>query len=308
MKNLKIGMIGLDTSHAITFTRLLNDPAMKHHVRGGRVEVAYPGGSPDFTLSMTRVEIYTEELQAAYDMKIVTSVEEVAEQSDAILLESVDGRIHFEQLRKLAPYGKPVFVDKPFCLSTNEALEMVQIAESFNMPIMSTSALRFSGNLQEALATDDKGDIVGADCFGPIEFQEKQPGYFWYGIHCVEMLYTILGKGVSSVESIANTHHDLLVGKWKDGRIGTVRGNRKGNYQFGAAIHFEKGTTAVDASNNDKPFYASLLEEVIGFFHDGMSRVPLGETVEIIRFVEAANESRLKNIGVLLEDQELKFH
>ena len=45
MGNLKIGMIGLDTSHAVAFTKLLNDPNNPFHVTGGKVMMACPVGS-----------------------------------------------------------------------------------------------------------------------------------------------------------------------------------------------------------------------------------------------------------------------
>ena len=102
MKELKVGIIGLDTSHVVAFTGLLNDKNHEYHIPGGKVLVAYPGGSPDFELSIGRVKGFTEELQTKYGVEIVDSVEAVAEASDAILLESVDGRVHLEQFKRLS--------------------------------------------------------------------------------------------------------------------------------------------------------------------------------------------------------------
>lgn len=116
----------------------------------------------------------------------------------------------------------------------------------------------------------------------------------------VEMLFTVLGSGSKSIKTITNPEHDLITGVWKDGRIGTIRGNRVGNNQFGVLIHFELGTEYIDISLNEKPYYASLLEQVLDFFQDGIPRVPLNETKEIIRFVEACNESSLSGKTVIL--------
>jgi len=284
-------MIGLDTSHVVAFTKLLNDPSDKYHVKGGKVVVAFPGGSSDFELSISRVEGFTIELKDNFDIKIVDSIEEVAYESDAILIESVDGAVHQEQLRKLVAFKKPIFIDKPFCLSSKVAIEMIQLAMSNHAPIMSTSALRYAENLTYVLRNADKGRVIGADCFGPMEILDKQQGFYWYGIHMIEMLFTILGLGAKSVTTITNKEHDVITGVWKDGRIGTVRGNRKGNNQFGALIHFERGTEYVDINFSQKPYYASLLEQIMDFFRDGISRVPLNEIKEVIRFVEASNES-----------------
>lgn len=293
MNTLKIGIIGLDTSHAVAFTKLLNDPTDQWHVKGGKVTCAFSGGSPDFALSMSRVKGFTEQMEREFQVNLLDSIESVARESDAILLESVDGRQHLEQLREIVPYQKPVFIDKPFALSSEAADEMIALATKYNTPVMSSSALRFSVGLQAAVAKRDKGKIMGADCFGPMDLVPEQPGFFWYGIHAIEMLFTILGKGSASVITKTTDRHDLITAKWRDGRIGTVRGNREGNNHFGALIHFENGTEYVDVSLDQQPFYASLLEQVMLFFRQKETNVTLSETREIIRFIEAANESRL---------------
>ncbi|MEH7246803.1 Gfo/Idh/MocA family oxidoreductase [Neobacillus niacini] len=293
MGNLKIGMIGLDTSHAVAFTKLLNDPNNRFHVTGGKVMMACPVGSFDFALSYSRIDGITKEVEQ-YGVQIVRTIEEVAEQCDAILVESVDGRVHLEQLQKMIMFNKPIFIDKPFCLRSSDAAEMVKLSEKYNTPIMSTSALRFAEDLSQALSKQDKGKIIGADCFGPMEIVETQPGYFWYGIHTIEMLYTILGCGAKNVRTVSNQDYDLIISQWEDGRIGTARGNRKGNNNFGAIIHYENGNEYVVIDSSSKPYYASLLEQIILFFREGKQIVPVSETKEIIRFIEAANDSKVK--------------
>jgi len=91
---LKIGMIGLDTSHVPAFAGMLNDPANKKHLPGARVVVAFPGGSPDIESSWNRVKGYTEEIKTKWGVRIVDSVAEVVANCDAIMIESVDGRAH----------------------------------------------------------------------------------------------------------------------------------------------------------------------------------------------------------------------
>ncbi|SEN13557.1 Gfo/Idh/MocA family protein [Lihuaxuella thermophila] len=289
---LKIGMIGLDTSHAPAFTRLLNDPGQEYHVPGGKVTVAYPGGSPDFKLSASRVDGYTCELRDQFGVKIVESPEAVAEQCDAILLESVDGRVHLEQFGRVAPFGKPVFIDKPLALSSRDAQAIIDLADEYAVPLMSCSALRYAGGLTAVLEQTGKGNIIGADCYGPMPLEPLQPGLFWYGIHVAEMLFAILGPGCLRVMSVSNEDHELVTGVWADGRVGTIRGNRKGNQTFGALIHRETGTDFADVYSDPKPYYASLLEKVMTMFTTGKPPVDLRETRELIRFLEAANESR----------------
>lgn len=304
---LKLGIIGLDTSHVTEFTAILNDPQHPHHIEGGTIQVAYPGvPSSDFELSYGRIQGFTDELVRDYQVRLAHSEEEVAEECDAILLESVDARVHLEQFKRIASFGKPVFVDKPLALSTREATEMFELAAKYQVPLMSCSSLRFGEALSEQLRGMEQGEalseqlqgiaqgeaIIGADCYGPMAIEPTQPGLFWYGVHMVEMLYRVLGKGCVSVKTFTNDDFDFVIGTWADGRIGTVRGNRKGNYKFGALVHGDKSTRYANLSDHPKPFYVSMLEKVMHLFQTGEAAIEPEETLEIIRFMECANESR----------------
>ena len=301
-KILKIGMVGLDTSHVEHFTRLLNDPNSPHHVQGAKVVVAFPGGSPDMELSWKRVGDYTEKLRNEYGVEIVESLEEVAEAVDVVFLESVDGRVHLEQFAKLAPFGKPTFIDKPLATSYSDAKEIVALAQENGVQLLSSSALRFADALTTVLAYRTDQIPFGADCYGPLELQSTQPGLFWYGIHTVEMLYTIMGAGCEQVIAVTNQAHDLVIGQWKDGRIGTIRGNHLGNYEFGAVLHYQRESVPVEVKNSQKPFYANLVEYLVEAFSTGKQWPLLTETLEIICFIEAANLSRELGQVVFLEE------
>lgn len=298
---LKIGLVGLDTSHVEHFTRLLNDPNCPHHVEGGRVIIAFPGGSPDMEISRARVGGYAQKLRDGYGVRIVDSIEAVAEAVDVVFLESVDGRVHLEQFTSIAPFQRPTFIDKPFTTSYSEAEKIVALAQEKGIQLISSSALRFADALTTTMDNRAEEVLLGADCYGPMELQPTQPGLFWYGIHTVEMLYTAMGSGCEQVLSVANPDHDLVIGQWQDGRIGTIRGNRKGNFEFGAVLHYEQGSEHVDINKSQRPFYASLLEHLIQAFTTGEQWPSLTDTLEIIRFIEGANESRITGQPVALE-------
>ncbi|MDF2669685.1 MAG: oxidoreductase [Paenibacillus sp.] len=302
MNEIKLGLISLDTSHVIAFSQLLNHKDHAYHVPGAKVVVGYPGGSADMHSSYSRVEGYTNDLRDNFGVTIVDSPEAVAEQCDAILLESVDGRAHLELFRKIAPYGKPVFVDKPFAITSADAQAIVELAREHKVTLMSSSSLRYAAGLTEVLekAKEEDGAIIGVDCYGPTPLEEVMPGLFTYGIHAVEMLYSVMGPGCVEVSTRSNADYDLAVGIWKDGRVGTVRGNRKGNFRFGAVIHREKSTQFADVSAHPKPFYAGLLEQVITMFQTGIEPINIEETLELIRFIEASNESALTGQTVRL--------
>lgn len=299
---LNIGMIGLDTSHCISYAKLLHDSSDPYHVRGGRIAAAYhPGGSEDFALSYTRAPGFIQSLQNDYGVAIVDCIEEVALRSDAILLTSVDGRVHLEQFRALAPYRKPVFIDKPLAISSSHARQIFDLAREYQTPIMSSSSLRYFEELQLKLAELGKlgaTAVYGADCFGPMSIEPTQRGLFWYGIHTVEMLYAIMGTGCKYVSAFTAGAHDVVVGEWQDGRIGTVRGNRLQNGEFGAVLHTSEGTHYANTSHTAKPFYANLLEQIMALFQSGTAPLAEQESLEVIRFIEAANESRDSGNGM----------
>jgi predicted dehydrogenase len=291
-QQIKIGMIGLDTSHCEAFTKILNNKEHPHYIPGAKVHMAYPGGSPDFEISISRVGKITKALQEEHQVTIMGSPEEIAENSDAILLTAVDGRVHLEMLKKIVSYGKPVFIDKPFAVTSEHAKEMAELSKKHNVPLMSASSIRFSDYVSDILKAEENGPVIGADCYGPMNIQETQPGLFWYGIHSVDTLYRIMGKGCVEVTATTNENYEFVVGVWQDGRIGTVRGNRKGNNNFGAAIHTETNTLSTVINKQPRPIYASLLEAIMAFFQTGQPVISLEETVEVIRFIEAANKSR----------------
>lgn len=289
--DLKLGIIGLDTSHVLVFSDTFNNPAAKQAMKGARVTVAWPGGSPDVPSSISRVAGYTAELKEKFGVTIVDSPEAVAQACDAILLTSLDGRTHPGQFAKIAPFGKPVFMDKPFAVSTADAKAMFALARKHNVKLFSSSSLRFTEALVKVVTPATKATVKGADFCGAAAHEPTNPGLYWYGIHACEMLFTTMGRGCRSVRCVSNANYDLATGVWADGRIGTVRGNRTGNYEMHGLVHFEKTTAAVNVQTQSKPFYASLAEAFLACFQGGPTPIDPEETIEIIRFIEAANES-----------------
>ena len=290
MNQIKIGLIGLDTSHVSAFTGLLNDADNPFHVEGGRVVAAFPGGSNDFALSRDRVAGFTGEIRDKYGVEILDSPAAVAQECDAILLTAVDGRAHPELFREIAPFGKPTFVDKPFAVSFQDAQMMANLAREHGVALMSSSSLRYSQALQDALKSES--DWIGVDACGSMNIEPTQPGLFWYGIHTVEMIYTVLGRGCVRVSAQSNEDFDVVTGVWSDGRMATIRGNRVGNGTFGVLLHGAQKSHFVDAYADPKPGYAGLLEKIMPFFQGGKADVPIEETLEIVRFIEAANQAR----------------
>lgn len=289
MKELRLGMVGLDTSHCIAFSDLLNLPDNPHHVPGGTIAVAYPGGSQEFSLSRDRVHNITAQLQEKHQLKIVDSIEAVAAESDAIFLESVDGRQHLAQFKQLAPFKKPVFIDKPLTTSVEEARALWDLAHEYGVPVFSCSSIRYAVGIAD-LGADMT--VRGCEAFGPMAVLPDFPGLFWYGIHSAEVLFAKMGCGCQQVRVMKTDTADVVVGTWADGRIGTLYGYRIPKQgTFGATV-FTTGGLFHGTAKTTPPYYAALLPHVIEFFNTGVSPIPEEETMEIIAFLAAANRSR----------------
>jgi predicted dehydrogenase len=287
---LTIGMVGLDTSHCEVFAKILHNQEYEYHLPGARIVALYPGGSPQFSFSRERLPGYTETLHKGYGIKLVDSLPALAQEVDAILLESVDGRQHLAQFSELAA-GKPVFIDKPFTCSAADARALIRQAQATNTPIFSCSSLRFAAGVADLV---DAGETVRAcEGFGPAVLLDDYPGLFWYGVHSVEMIYTWLGAGCRQVQCIARPEMDVVVGDWQDGRVGVMRGLRTGAYQFGGVVHTEQ-TVKCGLAQGTPPYYYRLMRAVLDFFHSGVPPVDPLETYEIMAFLDAAEQSRVQ--------------
>jgi predicted dehydrogenase len=291
-QEIKVGMIGLDTSHVTAFTKLLNDKSDPNHVPGARVVAAFKGGSPDVESSRARIDRFTAELKDKWGVEIVDSIEELCKKVDAVLLESVDGRPHLSQVRPVFAARKRVFIDKPFAASYAGAHEIVRLSRESGTPFFSSSSLRFVEDLQAVKRDEKLGALLGAFTYGPAPTEPHHPDLFWYGIHAVEMLYTLMGPGCESVTRVRADGADVVTGKWEDGRVGTMRGIRDGKPDYGAVAFGTKANLATPASM--KSDYRNLLVEIVKFFQTGAPPVPPEETLEIMAFMEAADLSKAR--------------
>jgi hypothetical protein len=280
--DLRIGIIGTDTSHATAFTKVLNDTP------GIRVVAAYKGGSADIEASRSRVDMFANELRDKYKVNIVDSIEALCSQVDAVLLESNDGRVHLAQARIVIAAHKPVFIDKPLASTLEDARAIAKLAKDAGVPWFSSSSLRFDG-----AASLRSADLDGAMTWGPGPLEEHhQLDLTWYAIHPIEMLYTIMGQGCEEVTRISTADADVIVGRWKGGRIGTVRALRPyGDY--GAVVYRKnsKGQTS-EVSTKVEGGYEPLVKEIVKFFQTGQPPVSGDETLEIFAFMDAAQRSK----------------
>ncbi len=286
-ESVRVGMIGMDTSHCGAFASIFHEKLPELNVR---VVAAYPSFSPDLKSSFERVEGYRKELAQKHDVKMTDSIEAMLDMVDAVMILSVDGRRHLPELRAVAHTGKPVFVDKPFAASLADAREMVRLIRRYELPCWSSSSLRYDSGFAELVANPDKyGRIIGCDVHSPAHLEPTNPGLFWYGIHGVEILYTIMGPGCRSVSCTSTPEADVVIGAWSENRLGTLRGIRAGQPGYGATVLSEKQPVTSFTAKGD--YYPALCREIATFFRTRKAPVPIEVTLEICAFIDAAMRS-----------------
>ena len=286
---IKVGIIGLDTSHVPAFTKLLNDPKASGDLAGFRVVAGFPGGSDDVESSYSRVKGFTKELREM-GIEIVDSIDALLPKVDVVLLESVDGRPHLAQVRPVLKAKKPVFIDKPVGGSLADAIEIYRLAKELNVPCFSASSLRFSPDIQKMRHNEKIGEVMGCEARGPCHLEPHHPDLFWYGIHGVETLFTIMGPGCESVTRVHTGTTEVAIGIWNDGRVGSYRGmhDSHAGHQYGAHVWGSKDIV----ETGDFDSYQPLVVEIAKFFKTGIVPVSPEETIEIYAFMEAADESK----------------
>ena len=285
----KLGIIGLDTSHSVAFTKALNGAKDVSDYNGYKIVSAYPFGSRTIQSSFSRIEGYTREVETL-GVKIAGSIPELLDQVDGVLLETNDGRLHLEQARLVIEAGKPLFIDKPVAADFKSVVAIYKLAEQYRVPLFSSSSLRFIDGMEQ-VHSGSIGKVTGADVFSPAIKEPSHPDLYWYGIHGVEMLFTIMGTGCRSVKRISGNETDIVTGTWEDGRIGVFRGTRTGAQEFGGTVHGEKGVLHLGKFTG----YERLLQRIIRFFETGVAPVASVVTMELYAFMSAADLSKKRN-------------
>ena len=284
---IKVGMIGLDTSHVVAFTSALKKENAAPELKAIEIIAGFPGGSPDIPDSANRVEKFTEQLRGM-GVEIVESIDDLLTKVDAVLLESVDGRPHLAQARPVIKAGKPLFIDKPIAGTLADAIEIFELAKEAKVPLFSSSSLRFSPGIIGMRNDPKVGAVKGCDTYGPCSLEPHHPDLFWYGVHGCEMLFTVMGTGCTQVTRVHTPDTDLGVGTWKDNRVGTFRGARGYKAGYGGMVFGDAGA----APTGSYAGYEPLLVEIAKFFQTKQPPVSAEETIELFAFMEAADESK----------------
>jgi hypothetical protein len=294
---IKLGVLDFDTSHVVEFTRRLNhkDIAEEQWVNGAEVVAGWPGTSK---IMPERIADYVKTMEKL-GVPLVDKPEEMIGKVDGMLIESQEGAPHWERARPFLEAGIPCYIDKPFTCGITDARKIAELADKKKVPVFSSSSLRYAPELVQYMADPKHGKIVGALAFGPAPIFEPNPqlnpGLYHYGIHAVEILYTVMGPGCQRLTCTHEKDVDVVTGQWQDGRVATVRGIRAGKSDYGCLAFTEQGVQPVPIGT--KFIYRELLKKIVEMFETKKAPLDIAVTVEIVGFIEATNRSA-NNHGV----------
>ena len=218
---IRIGIIGLDTSHSTAFTELLNGTSDDPLAREFEVVAAYPYGSTTIPTSRDRIPGYIETVKK-FGVEITSSIAELLDQGRLRAARN-ERRTHASRTgRRGLPFGEDLLHRQAAGCDAGEAIAIYEMADRYGASVFTSSALRYSPQ-NAALRRGEFGKILGAGCYSPHTVETTHPDFGFYGIHGVETLYTLMGTGCEAVSRIHSPMGDIVSGRWNDGRLGTFR-------------------------------------------------------------------------------------
>jgi virulence factor len=287
---IRLGIVDFDSSHSIEFTKRLNHKSITEEQWVEGAQVVLGCALPSAITEQAKVDQYAKTFREDLGVPLVARPEEMIGKIDGVLIEAVDGSVHLERVRPFLEAGIPAFVDKPFTCSVKDARELIDLAEKKRVPLFSSSSLRYAPEVVNLKGNGHHaGAVVGCDAYSPASTHPRNPGLFHYGIHGVETLYAVMGPGCETVWAISEPGVDVVTGRWKDGRVGTMRGTRAGSHSYGFTAFCEKKVVPVTIGT--QYIYRELLKQIVRMFQTGKAPLDVRETLEIVAFIEAALHS-----------------
>jgi len=282
-KQIRVAIIGLDTSHSTAFPQLMQDPSTPEKLQVKelravscmRFETPFQGKE-----GLDKRQAYLESI----GIPVTENFDEAVADCDAIMLEINDPSLHLEYFEKCAPLGKPVFLDKPFADTVENMQKIMDIAQKYNVRFFTSSSLRFDMDLCAALKVAP--ERKRATIWGPIGKAAAGSDVVWYGCHSFEMLQTVMGNGATEVAGYKDESGYVFQVKYADGRRGTVE--LTPGSSFGALLRDEANNCVTVNVTGEVPFYFMLLKEIVRFFN-GEEVVSLADSVEVMAMMEAAD-------------------
>jgi len=186
---MTIGMIGAQNSHAAHFLNAINSEKLYEGVRAGYI---YGGDDPETCAKLATL----------HNLEDCPDEETLIEKSDAVVITYRKGSMHYKAAMKALHAGKPAFIDKPFTTDVYEAKKIVDYANENGLLICGGSNLKGISGIADISGKIEPGDTVVFSYF--TDPASEYDGYFFYGIHTVELCLSIFGLDYKNVSAVNN--------------------------------------------------------------------------------------------------------
>lgn len=319
---VKVGLLGIDNFGSVAYTEFLNRPHAEGVFEGVRVVAAYSVLSDDYPDSAKLAAQWKDQLTKMYQnpadpkdavppIEWVNSIDELLTKVDAVMIFSMDGRLHRKQAEPVLKAGKRLFISRPLASSPEDAVAILKLAEQTRTPCWSSSQHRYNTGFSGMRNHPEVGRVIGCDVYGGWTVDAPAADRFMRPLHSLETLYTIMGPGVVSVSCTSTPTTESITAVWNDGRVGTYRGIKEGAVKYSATVFGDKGVSTAGIYGHGVPVngivpttdkyvgYEGLAIEIARFLKGGPVPVPPAETLEIFALMQAAETSKAQNGAVV---------
>jgi len=276
---IRIGMIGADSTHTEAWTQLVNPSDSPLH---GRAQVVKLWGED--------ADQAREKAQTWQIPEVVGTPTEALTDVDLAMVVNRYGDDHPPHARLALEAGLPTFVDKPFANEMDDVHSLVSLAAERDVPLMSCSALRFAGEvmeLQERMTGFGALNCAVVSGAAAGDFPDPRALHpFFYGVHAVELLHTLLGGGAEAVTTRRTDRCDIGLVDYADGRQGVVNLLHETPGLYHGAVFGAEGWGEADIVDGSR-FYTETLARVIQMAESGEPPFPVAWSVEVMAMMAA---------------------
>ena len=262
-----------------------NLPTWLKEETNGDVVVAYAWAKIDAPQPDRKTNAQWAEEQG---VELLATMEEVIEKSDVLVVLSPDNPEMHEELCDLPlKSGKRTYVDKTFAPTFEIAKRIADKARAYNTPMFTSSALRFSTELQGV----DREGISAVSMQGPGPWDN-------YSIHQIEPIVSLLGPDAEQVLFFGNDTNPGAAIRFSGGRVATWQ-HFDWSTDFRGVIGYGEGKEDVKIRSMSD-YFPNFVRELVDFFRTGTIKAPLEETLAVAAIREAALAGK-DNPGVWID-------
>ncbi len=289
----RIGILGTENSHAYAFTELINRPKEDGNYRFPNVRV-----TALYALEKAPSEKIRDEIDSS--ITIVDTVDEMIPLVDCVIVTARHGKYHKPFAEKFIERGMPVFIDKPFTISAQDARDLVELAKAHNVPLCGGSGCKYSldiESLRDELKSLPKGEIYGAAMNFPAQMDSEYGGFYFYAPHLCEMVTAVFGADYKSVTAMENGGNlNVLLGYEKF----NVTMNFMRNHEYIAIVYCENGNIVKEIKIEN--IYLYELEKYIEMIETGKMPCGYNALLQPVLMLNAIEKSLVEKRMVEIEE------